>query len=216
MKKKIAAFDIDGTILPDGSAERIFIRYLIGKRELCMADAVRYGMRLVVKLPLGWIQATKGNKSYLKGKLASRIGNLADECFNERIIPRISEKARERIEEHRNRGEEIVLLSGTLDLLLERFAANLGADHSHGSKLIVSDGRYTGEIEGIYPYGSAKATIVKNNYGSDSYDLAGSSAYANHPTDLEFLGLFGHQALINPDPRLSEEARRRGIDIAEF
>lgn len=216
MKKTIAAFDIDGTILPRNSAERIFIRYLAGRKELHITDAARYAMRLLAGLPRGWIRATKGNKSYLKGKSASRIDSLAEECFHEEIAPKISDRAREKIEEHRGRGDEIVLLSGTLDLLLERFAAHLGADHSHGSTLTISDGKYTGEIEGIYPYGNAKAAIVRSNYSLDLYDLSSSFAYANHPTDLEFLELFGHPALANPSHRLAREARKRGIDLVDF
>ena len=216
MKKTIAAFDIDGTILPGNSAERIFIKYLIGKGELRLADGVRYAAYLVKKLSGGWIGATKGNKYYLKGKNTARIGSLAEMCFHEEISPLISERARGKIEEHRARGEEIVLLSGTLDVLLERFSEHLRADHAHGSNLMVSDGRFTGEIEGLYPYGTAKADIVKQYYDSDSYDLSASSAFANHPTDLAFLELFGHKFLANPEPRFAEEARSRGIDILEF
>ncbi len=216
MKKTIAAFDIDGTILPDNSAERIFIKYLIGKGELRIADAARYFMHLLARLPLGWIRATKGNKSYLKGKSSIRLAGLAEECFHDGIAPRISDRAREKIEEHRSRGDEIVLLSGTLDLLLERFTEHLGADHSHGSILTTSDGKYTGEIEGIYPYGSAKAEIVQSNYSLDLYDLSASFAYANHLTDLEFLGLFGHPALANPNPRLAAEAKKQGLEIIHF
>jgi HAD superfamily hydrolase (TIGR01490 family) len=216
MKKTIAAFDIDGTILPDNSAERIFIKYLIGKGELRLADGIRYAMHLLTRLPRGWIGATKGNKYYLKSKSAARIDSLAGSCFHEEIAPLISDRARGKIEEHRARGDVIVLLSGTLDVLLERFTENLRADHSHGSTLITSGGRFTGKIEGLYPYGDAKAAIVERYYGSDSYDLYKSSAYANHQTDLPFLDLFGHKALANPEPRLADEARRRGIEIVEF
>ncbi|MCK4349249.1 MAG: HAD-IB family hydrolase [Candidatus Krumholzibacteria bacterium] len=216
MKKTIAAFDIDGTILPRNSAERIFIKYLVNKGELRIADAVRYMMQLLMRLPRGWTDATKGNKSYLKGKSANRIDSLAEECFHEEIAPRISDRAREKIEEHRSRGEKIVLLSGTLDVLLERFTAHLGAEHSHGSTLVISDGRYSGGIDGIYPYGSAKAEIVQSNYSPDLYDLSASFAYANHLSDLEFLGLFGHPALANPNPLLAAEAKKRGIEIIHF
>ena len=216
MKKTIAAFDIDGTILPGDSTERIFIRYLIGRRELHIADAVRYGTRCLIRLPRGWIGATKGNKTYLRDKSTVRLDGLAEECFHEEIAPRISDRAREKIDQHRSSGAEIVLLSGTLDLLLERFVARLGADHSHGSTLIISGGRYTGEIDGIYPYGSAKAEIIRSNYSTDLYDLSASFAYANHLTDLEFLGLFGHPVLANPSHHLAREARKRGIDLVDF
>ena len=89
-------------------------------------------------------------------------------------------------------------------------------DHVHGSTLRISNGRYTGDICGMYPYGSAKAEIVQTHYSPGLYDLSASYAYANHVSDFEFLELFGHSALVNPTPWLISKARRRGIEVIFF
>lgn len=214
--KSIAVFDIDGTILKDSSAERIFVRYLISRGELNIANAFHFLGYLLLTFPRNRILALKGNRFYLRGKSVSRIEELAGECFREEISSRISDVARGMIEEHRSKGLEIVLLSGTLDVLLRHFKEHLGADSAHGSSLTVSNGRYTGYISGSYPYGRAKAEIVRSYYDCRSYDLSTSYAYANDTSDFEFLMLFGKPLLANPTTRLIGKAKRKGIDIVYF
>jgi HAD superfamily hydrolase (TIGR01490 family) len=216
MKKAIAVFDIDGTVLAGSTAERIFVRNLIARGELGLTEGINFARRFFSMSCRDWMLATKGNKYYLKGKDARRIEELAAAVFQRAILPRISEKALRTIEEHRSNGLEIVLLSGTLDALIRCFQEHLGANHVHGSNLAASRGRYTGDITGIYPYGAAKAEIVRAFYGSDAYDLSASYAYANHETDLDFLSLFGHPMIVNPSDRLAERARRAGIGIIQF
>lgn len=213
MKRAIAVFDIDGTVLKDTSAERIFIRYLIAKGQLDLIDGIHYALYFLSTSFRDWARATKGNKSYLKGKNARRMDEFADECFRERIEPRISDWAIGRIEKHRSEGLEIVLLSGTLDVLLDRFQRFFHADHAHGSVLSVEDGRYTGHIDGVYPYAETKAELVRSSYAADSYDLSASHAYANHHSDFVFLELFGHPTIVNPGSRTFERSKNRKIDI---
>ena len=160
--------------------------------------------------------ATKGNRFYLKGKDSARIEQLAEECFREEIVPRVSDVARGKMEEHRVNRLEIVLLSGTPDVLLRCFQEYLRADHAHGSTLTVVEGRYTGGLSGPYPYGRAKAEIVKAQYGPEAYDLSASYAYADHSSDFEFLRLFGHPTLVNPNPQLAAKAREMGMRTAQF
>ncbi len=216
MRRALAVFDVDGTLLSGGSAERVFARFLVSRGEVGLVSVLRFLERFMVTFPRNWLLASRGNRFYLKGKSSQRIEELAEECFREQIVSRISELACRKIEEHRACGLEIVLLSGTLDVLLRRFQRHLEADHAHGSRLQVSDGRYTGGMCGIYPYGSGKAEIVRTHYGRGSHDLSASYAYANHISDVEFLRLFGHSALVNPNPRLALKAKAEGIGTVFF
>ena len=88
MKKAIAVFDIDGTILRNTSAERIFVRYLLSVGELNLENGVNFMQHFLAIFPRNWVMATKGNWFYLKGKEANRIETLAEECFSTEIVPR--------------------------------------------------------------------------------------------------------------------------------
>ena len=216
MKQAIAVFDIDGTILKGISGERLFLRYLLKKGELHTSDAVNCLIHFFTTFTFDWWLATKGNKNYIKNKNKKHIERLAEKCFKEKIIPRISQNAQKKIDEHREAALKIVLLSGTPDFLLRFFHSHLKADFSHGSNLTVDNDVYTGKINGTFPFGKAKARIIKNNYPAESYDLSASYAYADHYTDFHFLNLFGHPFIVNPDSRLKTGFQKRGISPIMF
>ena len=216
MKKTIAVFDIDGTLLKGTSAERIFVRYLLKRGELHLKDWYNFMRHFLTTFTHNWILATKGNRYYVKGKKRDGVDALAEGCFRTEIVSRVSKIAQSKIEKHKSDGFEIVLLSGTPDFLLRHFQEYLGADHAHGSMLEILEGRYTGDIIGAFPYGQAKAEIVLTTYGRDQYDLSASYAYADHVSDFEFLKLFGHPHIVNPNHRLASKAMRVGIDTFYF
>ena len=216
MKRTIALFDIDGTLLPGCSAETIFIRWLAARGVLTLADGARWVGRFLRTLPRGTVAAAKANKGYLAGKRPETIRAMAADCYARSITPRIPAAARRLVAGHRESGRRIVFLSGTLDCLIERFRDDLGADEAIGSTLLVQDGRYTGDIGGIHPYGGAKAEIARRRWGDGSFDLAGSWAYGDRRSDLALLALFGHPALVDPGRRLAAAANRRGIGIVRL
>jgi CDP-diacylglycerol--glycerol-3-phosphate 3-phosphatidyltransferase len=181
-----------------------------------VTDVVRPAVHFIASFLRSWVMATRGNKYYLKGKDSERIRQLTEECFQAEIVPLISDPARRKIEEHRADGMDIVLLSGTLDVLLRCFQQHLKADHAHGSTPRVVNGCSTGEVEGVHPYGNGKAEIVLTHYGGSSYDLSSSYAYADRISDLPLLRLFGHPAFVNPNARMRAKAKALGIEIARF
>ncbi len=211
MAGSIAVFDIDGTIIRGRSAEEIFVRYLVANRELSLPDLIRFIGKAVSAWGRGGLEALKGNKSYLAGKRIYRIADLARDCFRENITPAILPAARNKIEEHRAAGREVVLLSGTVTPLLSCFKEELQADHAHGSELEISEGCFTGRIIGLHPYGRNKSAIVRSNY-TERFDLSSSYAYADDRSDFEFLRLFGYPFIVNPGPRLAEKAKKEGLD----
>jgi len=216
MKKTIAVFDIDRTVLKGTSAERILIGFLKEKGVLTFAHKLNYAKRLLKIYPQNRVMAVKGNKYYLKGMDRDRFDELAKECFEKEIVLRISEEAVKKIEEHRAEGREIVLLSGTLNILMSFFHEHLKADKSLCSDMEVMEGKYTGDIIGRFPYGGTKADIIRMNYHGEEYDFSASYAYADHKTDLEFLRIFGHAYIVNPDPKLEAKAKKMGIGVENF
>ena len=216
MKKAIAVFDIDGTLLKGTSAERIFVRYLLSKGELHLINGFNVLWYFCKTFHRNWVMATKGNRFYLKGKKVDRIEELGEECFRAEIMPRISNSAIRMIREHRGNGYKIVLLSGTPDFLLKHIHDHLETDFAYGSTLEVFEGHYTGCMSGLYPYGRAKADIVRTHFGHDQYDLTASYAYADHFSDIEFLKLFGHPIIVNPSPKLAAKVKKLGIHTAVF
>jgi HAD superfamily hydrolase (TIGR01490 family) len=210
-----AVFDLDGTIIA-GSSERIFARYLFEKGEISLIDLFKWCLATIKNLPFKGENAYKNNRIYLKGKDYQRIQDLAVDCFIARMIGRISKKAREQIEFHKERGEEVVFLSGTLDIIVENFKKHLEADLIIASSLEVKNGIITGKIDGVHPYGKVKAVLIQNLAEKLGFDLRKSYSYGNHHTDAEVLRIVGNPVAVNPNRKLALIANREKWKVEIF
>ncbi|WP_418516287.1 HAD family hydrolase [Curtobacterium flaccumfaciens pv. flaccumfaciens] len=95
-----------------------------------------------------------------------------------------------RLQAHQARGDAIVLVSGSVPALLDVLADELGADHVLATKMRVDSGAFTGEIDEPM-IGDRKTDAVRELAADCRLDLACSSAYGDHASDVPFLELTG-------------------------
>ncbi len=209
---KAAIFDVDGTLMR-GSTERIFIRYLIERGEIGIG-------RLLATIPASLkgnpFLASKRNKLYLKGMEVQKGRDLALRCFRERILPRLSPLMREVVEGHSREGAWIILLTGSLDFLVEPLRAYLKAHRAIATRLEVRDGRFTGRIDGVHPYGREKVRLLRGVAEGGRVDFSISYAYGDSFSDRGVLGVVGNPVAVNPDPLLRLLADRKGWKILHY
>ena len=210
--RSCAIFDLDGTII-DNSSERVFLKYLLEDGELPFRNLSQW---LLDFIRIRDLRQAKANKVYLKGLDYQRIYNLAQICFTERLVDRISPKVFDLIEFHRAEGRTIVILSGSLELLVQFFHEHLKADLMVGYALEVVDGEITGGCVGLNPYGENKAKLVQEFAEAHSFDLSESYAYGNHHSDAHKLKRFGHPVAVNPNRKLREIAIANDWQIEQF
>jgi len=214
--KRIAAiFDVDGTLIADATLERIFIKSLWRRGELNWRELINW-TGASAKAAITGRPRLKAIKAYLRGKDPARIRRLARECFESEIEPRLSPKAINRLRWHQSAGHFVILLSGTLDLLLEPLAERLGVWARVGSELEVEDKRFTGRIAGAHPFGAAKAECLAAINRSAGFDLKRSFAYANSFADRHLLAMVGHPVATNADAGLRGFAESRGWMVEDF
>jgi HAD superfamily hydrolase (TIGR01490 family) len=155
-------------------------------------------------------------KAYLRGKDDARIRRLARECFETEIEPRLSQPAINRLRWHQSAGHFVILLSGTLDPLLEPLAERLGVSARVGAELEVVDRRLTGRISGLHPFGETKAECLTTMNRAGAFDLKRSFAYADSYADRRLLAMVGHPVATNPDAGLRRFAGSRNWMIEDF
>jgi HAD superfamily hydrolase (TIGR01490 family) len=214
--QKIAAiFDVDGTLIAGATLERIFIRYLRRRGELGWREIV-YWLGAAAKAAVKGHTRLKAIKAYLRGKDPTYLRGLARECVEREIEPRLSPEAVNRLRWHQNAGHLVILLSGTLDLLLEPLAERLGVHTRVGSELEVEDSRFTGRIAGAHPFGVTKAECLAAINRVNRFNLMRSFAYADSFADRHLLAMVGHPVAINADVALRKIAESRGWMIEDF
>jgi len=221
-----AVFDVDRTLLPGTTAERLFLRYLWEKRELGLREALLtagFTLRHLRPTPSRIVQSIRRHRPYLRGKDLAEMQQLGADCFARDICPRLAARGIEAVAAHTAQGHTTVMLSGSLWFLLQPMAEFLGINHVIATRLAVKAARAPGRgpklttrLEGPHPYGRAKALLVTRFADDHTLDLAASYAYADHYTDAEMLALVGHPICVNPDDRLRREAEVRGWQIEAF
>jgi phosphoserine phosphatase len=131
------------------------------------------------------------------------------------VEPMIYDEAVTLIEQHHAAGRDVVIVSSSGSEVVEPIGEMLGADKVIATRMIVADGKYTGEIE-QYAYGPHKATAITELAAAEGYDLKGSYAYSDSITDEPMLAAVGHPFAVNPDRALRRLAISRDWPVLDF
>ena len=90
-------------------------------------------------------------------------------------------------------------------------ARSLRIDHWIASELeLDASGCFTGRIVPPFCFGEGKVVRAEQLAKSLGFDLGDAVFYSESYTDLPLLLRVGEPVIVNPDPRLAREARRRG------
>ncbi|HEU0175299.1 MAG TPA: HAD-IB family hydrolase [Blastocatellia bacterium] len=211
----VAIFDVDGTLIAGATLERIFIGFLRRRGEFGWREMISW-LGAAAKAAATGSLRLKAIKAYLRGKDSTHLRRLARECVERDIEPRLSPEAVNRLRWHQSAGHLVILLSGTLDLLLEPLAERLGVYARVGSELEIENMRFTGRIAGARPFGLTKAECLATINRANRFNLKRSFAYADSFADRHLLAMVGHPVATNADMALRKVAESRGWMIEEF
>ncbi len=150
-----------------------------------------------------------------RGWNAQQVREIVAETLHDLIAPLIYDEAASLIEEHHAAGRDVVIVSTSGAEVVEPIGAMIGADHVVATRMVVEDGRYTGEVE-YYAYGRTKAEAIAALAESEGYDLKRCYAYSDSVTDVPMLESVGHPFAVNPDRALRREAVNRGWPVLTF
>jgi HAD superfamily hydrolase (TIGR01490 family) len=131
------------------------------------------------------------------------------------VEPMIYDEAVTLIEQHRAAGRDVVIVSTSGSEVVEPIGAMLGADKVIATRMVVADGKYTGEIS-QYAYGPHKATAITELAAAEGYDLKASYGYSDSVTDEPMLAAVGHPFAVNPDKALRRLALARDWPVLDF
>ncbi|NJO97106.1 MAG: HAD family hydrolase [Pleurocapsa sp. CRU_1_2] len=139
------------------------------------------------------IQLQERSQAYFEEKLRSQLFPTAKDC----------------IAHHKKQGQQVILVTGSLDFIVAPLAEFLGVDAILATRLQTQNGHYTGEIAGISPTGENKVNAIQSLSLKLGIDLSQSFAYGDSASDLPMLMKVGHPVAVNPDRILRQFAQRQ-------
>lgn len=215
-KPRLIVFDVDGTLLPGTSCERIFTRFLVKNRIVNFSHLFSFIGRGVALIPKGKSHIISANKGYLRGFSVEYMDKIGKEFFNNHVEDRISKKGLETLTGHKMRGHRVILLSGMPEFLLKNFSELLKVPEYYGSVLEENGKKYTGRTVGEFPLGHGKVDVIETVLKKHDLGWENVTAYADHYHDRFLLKKAGNAVAVNPDETLRELATKNNWRIEYF
>lgn len=144
-----------------------------------------------------------------------QVKSIVSETLHDIVNPLVFAEAAELIADHKLCGRDVVMVSASGDEIVAPIARALGATHAMATRMVVEDGKYTGEIA-FSCYGEGKVAAIRELAAREGYALEHSYAYSDSITDLPMLEAVGHPSVVNPDRALRKEAAARGWPVLNF
>jgi HAD superfamily hydrolase (TIGR01490 family) len=133
-----------------------------------------------------------------------------------KLLAKIRPEARRLLDLHRHAGRNTYIVSAAPVEIVESLAHSLGMTAGIGTRGVVVDGVYTGELAGPFCYGVGKVTAMEEIARWDGLDLTQCYAYSDSASDLPMLSAVGHPVAVNPDAKLGRHARAHGWPVVHF
>jgi phosphoserine phosphatase len=212
MRRTLAIFDIDGTLLRLPGAERRFARYLAENAALPAGSRARFAWHSALGFPRHGRLVLKRNVAYLSGLALVAVEQHAAAWVAEVLEGALVPTAWERLKEHHAKGDATVLLSGTPAFLAAAIGAALGVSRARGSEVPIEDGVLRGPFFDRHLFGAEKLCIAQD-LCRELGDRCRVVSYADSWSDLPLLEWSDGAVVVNPDRRLGAEAGRRGWEV---
>ena len=184
---KIAFFDFDGTITKDDSTAK-FIRYFFGDLVFIKGVIILLPTIIAYKLKIVTNNEIKRRliTYFFKGIDIKYFTEKAKEFSLNMIDPLIRKKALDRISWHKSNGDELVIVSASINLWLlpwcEKNKISLIA-----TELEIINNKITGNLISTNCFGPEKVKRILKSYDLLNYDCI--YAYGNSRGDHEMLEL---------------------------
>lgn len=184
--KRIAAFDFDGTITRKDTLIE-FLRYAGGSARLYAVFALYTPLLVLMKLKLYSNQKAKEMifTHYFKGMPITQFDDLCRRFYEQKGQVLIYTDAKAQITKHNVQGDEVVIISASIENWVSHFAQALKADKLLSTQVEIQDGKLTGRFLTVNCYGKEKVNrLLSVCPERDKYYLI---AYGDSRGDKELL-----------------------------
>lgn len=213
---QLALFDLDRTLI-DGYAYARLVPLLwragVRRGGLLLLATRLIASRLTPGTPLSswWPAAFCRYLAGLRPEEIEQPVQRAAELVRRALRP---EMARE-ITLRRAAGDELWLVSATVEPLAAPVAASLGFDRCLATHVALREGRFTGELGGPVCRGAEKRRRVaaEANGLSQEVEWSKASYFADGYEDLPLLEAVGRPVAVRPDAALHAAATAQGWDV---
>ena len=212
--RHLAAFDLENTLIASNVVESYS---WLATRRLDRDDRVRFVLKTLAEAPglLALDRKDRGDflRSFYRrydGAPIAQLDEDSTELLSQLILTKGFPAGFRRVRQHKALGHRTVLITGALDIVVERNLRPLFDEIICARMTRTPDGTWTGELDEAPPTGEARAMLMADYADAEGLRLEEAVAYADSASDLPMLEAVGFPVAVNPETRLSTIARKRG------
>lgn len=211
----LAIFDLDNTLI-GGDSDYLWGQFVC---EQGIVDAEEHGAQND-KFYADYKSGNLDIEAYLRFALGPLRGQSPEtleswqrQFMDRKIKPIMLPKASRLIDNHRRRGDDLLVITATNRFVTGPIASALGIDELIACEAEIVDGAYTGEPAGIPSYHAGKVTRLLDWISARDISLDGAYFYSDSHNDLPLLELVDKPVAVDPDEILLARAREAGWPI---
>ncbi|MFN3712192.1 MAG: HAD family hydrolase [Alcanivoracaceae bacterium] len=211
----LAIFDLDNTLIA-GDSDHLWGDFLV-ERGLVDGDLYKAtNDQFYQDYKDGRLDIHAYLSFALKPLSEHALLNLLDwrqEFLVEKIAPIMLPAAADLLQQHRDQGHTLMIITATNDFVTGPIAEQLGIDILIATRAEMLGERYTGKIDGVPCYRDGKVQRLHEWMQHHNVSLDSSWFYSDSHNDLPLLRRVTHPVAVDPDPVLLQEAREHGWKI---
>ena len=207
----LALFDLDNTLL-DGDSDYLWGCFLVEHglvdREFYESENQRFYDQ--------YVEGSLDIQEFLRFQLRplatyrrTQLEDWREQYLATKIEPIVLPKARDLLERHRARGDELIIITATNRLITEPIARRLGVVHLIATEAEMVAGEYTGNVAGTPCFQAGKVTRLLAWLQQHQQSLEHSWFYSDSHNDLPLLERVDHPVAVDPDDRLRAHAAQQ-------
>ncbi len=211
----LAIFDLDNTLL-NGDSDHLWGVFLAAQGVVDQGHYEKENDRFYEAYKEGKLNILEFLKFSLKPLSQHPIEKLQSwhsQFMQQIILPIIHKKGVALIEEHKQRGDTLMIITATNAFVTAPIADALGIEHLIATIPELKEGRYTGEVHGTPSFQGGKVERLNLWLTKYQESLAGSTFYSDSHNDIPLMEIVDHAIAVDPDEVLQEEATKRGWPI---
>ena len=211
----LAIFDLDNTLLR-GDSDYLWGQFLIEQGIVDKTDYEKENRRYYEE----YRQGTLDILEFLDFQLRPLAEHEPEQLYawraqfmRSKIRPIILPAALHLIEDHRDKGNTLVVITATNRFITESIVKMMNIENLIATEPEMSNGRFTGRVVGVPCFRDGKVKRLKEWLRNTGMNLDASSFYSDSHNDLPLLELVTFPVAVDPDETLAQHAEMKGWPI---
>ena len=211
---ELALFDLDNTLLA-GDSDYLWGRYLVDRGLVDGAEYEAQNQKFYEDYKSGQLDI-RAFARFSLGRMgqfeATQLDRLRADYIAERIQPIIAPGTQALLQQHRDAGRELLIITATNSYITQPIAELLGIENLLGTDGQKLDGRFTGEIEGTPCFQQGKIDKLQQ-WLANKPAVTQSWFYSDSINDAPLLDWADHAFAVDPCERLAALAQEKDWPI---